>query len=105
MLEMRNRWKQEYEKTLRFLGSPAEVIKKDGTKTSTLVGINSKPSDEIVNAYGVNVKVITVLIDDVPELEKFDRILLDNEVHTIDDIRTNRINDLNVSHICICRGK
>ena len=105
MLDMKEKWRKEYERTLRLLGTPAQVILKDGTQTETLVGLNSKPSDELMNAYGVNVKVITVLIADVPDLEKFDRILLDSEAHTIDDVRVNRINDLKVSHICICRGK
>jgi len=87
------------------LGTPAEVVKKDGSRASVLVGLNSKPSDELMNAYGVNVKVVTVLTDDVPVLEKFDQIAMDSEIHTIDDVRINRINDLQVSHICICRGK
>ena len=105
MLKMKAQWKIHYERTLRALGTPAQVIKKDGATTDTMVGINSKPNDELMNAYGVNVKVITVLITDVKALEKFDRILIDGEMHTIDDVRINRINDLNVSHICICRGK
>lgn len=105
MLEMKTQWKSHYERTLRALGTPAQVIKKDGATIEALVGINSKPNDELMNAYGINVKVITVLVADVQDLEKFDRILLDGEMHTIDDVRINRINDLNVSHICICRGK
>ena len=105
MLEMKGQWKKNYERTLRALGTPAEVVKKDGSRTSVLVGLNSKPSDELMNAYGVNVKVVTVLTDDVPVLEKFDQIAMDSEIHTIDDVRINRINDLQVSHICICRGK
>ena len=105
MLEMKAQWKTHYERTLRALGTPAQVIKKDGVTIDTLAGINSKPNDELMNAYGINVKVITVLVTDVEALEKFDRILIDGEMHTIDDVRINRINDLNVSHICICRGK
>lgn len=105
MLNMRNQWRKEYERTLKLLGTPATVLKKDGSSVDCLVGLNSKPGDELINAYGVNVKVITVLVSDVPVLEKLDRIALDGERHTIDDVRVNRINDLNVSHVCIVRGK
>jgi len=105
MLELRGQWRREYERTLKLLGTPATINRKDGGSVECLVGLNSKPSDELVNAYGINVKVVTVLISDVPDLEKFDRITLDGERHTIDDIRVNRINDINVSHICIVRGK
>ena len=105
MLTLRNQWRREYERTLKALGTPATVQPKAGDSVECLVGLNSKPSDELINAYGVNVKVVTVLVSDVPELKKLDRITLDGERHTIDDVRINRINDINVSHICICRGK
>jgi|GEM_PF-4809598 len=105
MLSNRVQWQRDYERTLRLLGTPAVVEKADGASVSCLVGLNSKPSEELINAFGVNVKVVTVLLTDVPELKKLDRINIDGERHTIDDIRISRINDIDVSHVCIVRGK
>lgn len=105
MLSNRNQWRREYERTLRSLGTPAVVEKVDGSTISCLVGLNSKPGEELINAWGVNVKVVTVLVTDCPELKKLDRINIEGERHTIDDVRISRINDIDVSHVCIVRGK
>lgn len=105
MLSNRVQWRREYERTLKALGTPATVETVGGDSTSCLVGLNSKPGEELINAWGVNVKIVTVLISDVPVLNKLDRINIDGERHTIDDIRISRINDIDVSYVCIVRGK
>lgn len=105
MLSNRAQWRREYERTLKALGTPAVVEKVDGQTVSCLVGLNSKPGEELINAWGVNVKVVTVLVSDVPALQKLDRINIEGERHTIDDVRISRINDIDVSHVCVVRGK
>ena len=100
-----NEIRLNYERTLNALGTSAVVERVSGDSYPCTVGINSKPNEELMNAYGVNVRVVTVLLKEVPELTKLDKIIIDNERHTIDDIHIARINDLKVSHVCIVRGK
>lgn len=75
--------------TLQVLGSAGvwRQAKAPHATANCVVGMKtvSWRDQELVNAYGVNARVFTLDVREVPTLEKFDRIEVGGEIYTLDD--------------------
>lgn len=82
--------KAQYALAIRMLGVPGTVThKKDGTVTTVpKLGVaNARKVNDanVVNEYGINARIITILADDIPfNLEKFDVVQLAGETLVLD---------------------
>lgn len=106
MLSNRQHWRSRYEEAIHTLGVPATVVSTDGSSSVECVaGWNTSRDEELVNAYGVGVKVLTVCESDVAVVKKMDRVLVQDGKYTIDEVFPVYLNDLLVGWRCVIRGK
>lgn len=84
-----NTMSTELERVLTQLGTPGvwcQALKPNATNKVT-VGMRTVgwQDTELVNAYGINARILTVSVKEVSLLAKFDRIEIGNEKYTLDD--------------------
>lgn len=60
---------------------------------------------EIVNAYGIGTKIITVKVSDLPNLEKFDRFEINGTVETLDAVLPLHVNGTHLFWQGYVKGK
>lgn len=91
------------------LGVPAvwEQTKPPQATVNCTVGFKTigVRDEELVNAYGVGGKVITIKAVDVPHVEKFDRLTIMNERYTVDAAAPIHINGELVFWKAFVKGK
>jgi hypothetical protein len=91
------------------LGSPMqwqEALPPNRTATIT-AGFRAVNRDDlsIVNAYGVETKVITVRAQDLPQAPaQFDAFIINGERYVVQASHQVHLNDLLVGHRCYCKG-
>lgn len=106
MLSNRNTWRAKYEQAINTLGVPATVTSTgDGSEVECVVGWKTSRDEELINAFGVGVKVATVCESDVSVVKKMDRIFVQDDRYTIDEVFPVYLNDLLVGWRCVIRGK
>lgn len=106
MLSNRNTWRAKYEEAIHTLGVPATVTSTEGgTSVECVVGWKTSRDEELINAFGVGVKVATVCERDVNVVKKMDRIFVQDDRYTIDEVFPVYLNDLLVGWRCVIRGK
>lgn len=106
MLSNRSDIRAKYEATIETLGVPAIVESNEsGESVSCIVGFKTSNSEELIAAYGVGVKVVTVRERDVPVVKKMDRVLVSAERYTINEVMPVYLNDLLVGWRCVIKGK
>ena len=105
MLNNRSDIRAKYEATIETLGVPAVVESMSGDSVSCIVGFKTSNSEELIAAYGVGVKVVTVRERDVPVVKKMDRVLVESERYTINEVFPVYLNDLLVGWRCVIKGK
>ena len=66
-----------------------------------------KDDTEIVNAFGINARIITMseLDFDTEHPAKFDQVLIGDETFTLDEVQKRYVNDVLVGWKAIVRGK
>ena len=105
-----NAIKASFNTTINMLGVPAvwSQAKAPEATANITVGFKTagKDDEEIVNAYGMGAKIIT-LIDGTtsPAPLKFDRIEIDNEVYTLGAVMPIHLNGTVIGHKAIARGE
>ena len=106
MLNNRLEIRQKYEQTIVLLGVPATVqAVSDNLSVDCIVGFRTSQDEDLIAAYGVGVKVVTVKSCDVPVVKKMDRILVQADRYTINEVFPVYLNDLLVGWRCVNRGK
>lgn len=106
MLINRSDIRAKYEQTIDLLGVPATVESvADGSSVSCIVGFKTTADEELIAAYGIGVKVVTVKQRDVPVIKKMDRVLVQADRYTINEANPVYVNDLHVGWRCVVRGK
>jgi hypothetical protein len=100
--DIRAKWEQ----TIDLLGVPATVQSvTDEAEVSCTVGFRTSQDEDLIAAYGVGVKVVTVRSRDVPVVKKMDRVLVQTDRYTINEVFPVYLNDLLVGWRCVIRGK
>ena len=91
------------------LGVPATwtQAKAPNATSDAVVGFRSIGwnDHELINAYGIGAKVITIKVSDIPVVEKFDTITILNERYTLDVVSPVHLNGVHIFHKCIVKGK
>lgn len=106
MISNKAAWRQKYEQTIDTLGVPATIETVVGGETyDTTIGWRTSTDEELINAYGVGVKVATVKQSAVPVVSKMDRIRVMNDRYTVDEVFPVYLNDLLIGWRCVIRGK
>lgn len=97
-----------YSATLRRMGGPATFVPvAGGASVDLIAGFSSvAPTDaEVVNAYGIGAKIITVLAVDLGTApDKFDRIQMHGATYTVDTWQPVYIAGVLVSYRGFVRG-
>ena len=106
MLNNRSDIREKYEQTIDLLGVPATIESvSDDTSVRCVVGFKTSQDEELIAAFGVGVKVVTVKQSDVPVVKKMDRVLVQADRYTINEAFPVYLNDLLVGWRCVIRGK
>lgn len=105
MLANKNEFKAAYEHTIDTLGVPATVVTVGGDSFDCTIGWKTTRDEELINSYGVGVKVATVKYSDVSILKKMDGIRVHADRYTIDEVFPVYLNDIQVGWRCVIRGK
>ena len=67
--------------------------------------IKTSQDEDLIAAYGIGVKVVTVKERDVAVVKKMDRVLVQSDRYTINEVFPVYLNDLLVGWRCVIRGK
>ena len=108
---IKNKWIKSFEMLIDSIGSPIEInLSAWGGPLQINAGVKTvSPSDtELVNAYGVGARIITVKKKDVPFLpKKFDTVVIKeaNEKLVISSVNTMQINSVIVGYKLVTAGK
>ena len=106
MLSNRNTWRTRYEEAIHTLGVPATVTSTvDGTGVDCVVGWKTSRDEELINAFGIGVKVATICESDVNVVKKMDRLFVGPDRYTIDEVFPVYLNEMLVGWRCVIRGK
>jgi hypothetical protein len=106
MLNNRADIRAKYEKTIDLLGVPATIQSvTEGTAVDCIVGFKTSQDEDLIAAYGIGVKVVTVKECDVAVVKKMDRVLVQSDRYTINEVFPVYLNDLLVGWRCVIRGK
>jgi hypothetical protein len=106
MLNNRATIRAKYEQTIELLGVPATVQSvSEDTSVDCVVGFKTSQDEDLIAAYGVGVKVVTVRSSDVPVIRKMDRVFVQSDRYTINEVFPVYLNDLLVGWRCVIRGK
>lgn len=106
MLNNRATIRAKYEQTIELLGVPATLQSvSEGTSVDCVVGFKTSQDEDLIAAYGVGVKVVTVKSSDVPVIRKMDRVFVQSDRYTINEVFPVYLNDLLVGWRCVIRGK
>ena len=106
MLNNRADIRAKYEMAIETLGVPAVIESVEtGDAVQCIVGFKTSNSEELIAAYGVGVKVVTVKESDVAVVKKMDRVLVQSDRYTINEVFPVYLNDLLVGWRCVIRGK
>ena len=106
MLNNRATIRAKYEQTIELLGVPATVQSvSEDTSVDCVVGFKTSQDEDLIAAYGVGVKVVTVRSSDVPVIKKMDRVFVQSDRYTINEVFPVYLNDLLVGWRCVIRGK
>ena len=106
---LQKQWAAAAQDTIKKLAQqPATYIKQGRPPRALEVAIRiAAPTDiEIVNAYGINARIITVAADDLaPDvLELFDRFWVAGETFTANGVRAIRLGNALIGYKCFSRG-
>ena len=105
MLANKQEFRKAYEHAIDTLGVPATINTVAGDTYNCTIGWKTTRDEELINAYGVGVKIATIKQSDVDVLKKMDRILVMEDRYTIDEVFPVYLNDLQVGWRCVIRGK
>jgi len=98
-----------YEGNIDLLGVPATWTQTKDPKATKDVVVGFKSAswrdEELINAYGIGAKVLTIKVSDIPVMEKFDRITIGGEKYTIDSVMPVHLNGVQIFHKAVVRGK
>lgn len=98
-------WKKAYKDSINALGVPATVLPKGGDPVQCTVGFKTSTDVDIINAWGVGSKIVTIQADDVPDLEKLDRVMIENERYTIEQVSPIHLNNVLMAWRGVVRGQ
>lgn len=105
----RAKYQSAWEGVVDLLGVPAIWRQAKPPRTSKNVTLGFKTvgmrDEELVNAFGVGAKVLTIKVRDLPVIEKFDQIEIGNERYTIDTVLPIHLNGVHVFHKCFVKGR
>ena len=102
---MRLAWAKAYRDSINALGVPATVMPKAGDPVDCTVGFKTSTDVDIINAWGVGSKIVTIQFADVPELEKLDRVKIENERYTLEQVSPIHLNDDVIAWRGVVRGQ
>ena len=101
----RNTWAKFYKETINAIGVEATVLPKQSIPVNCTIGFKTSSDVDIINAWGVGSKVLTIQTNDVPVLEKLDRVEVDGERYTLDSVSPIHLNNMHIAWRCIVRGQ
>ena len=97
------------EAVVDLLGVPATWLQTKAPNATAEVVVGFKTAtykdEELINAYGIGAKIITVKVSDIAVVEKFDRFTVLGENYTIDSVMPAHLNAVHIFHKCYIRGK
>ena len=102
---MKLAWEKAYRDSINALGVPATVLRKKGDPVECVVGFKTSTDVDIINAWGVGSKIITIQAADVPDLEKLDRVMIENERYTIEQVSPIHLNEVLIAFRGVVRGQ
>ena len=102
---MKIAWEKAYRDSINALGVPATVMPKNGDPVECTVGFKTSTDVDIINAWGVGSKIITIQVADVPDLEKLDRVMIENERYTIEQVSPIHLNEILIAWRGVVRGQ
>ena len=102
---VRNTWAKFYRQSIDALGVPATVHPTDGPVANCTIGFKTSSDVDIINAWGVGSKVLTIQTLDVPVLKKLDRVVVEGERYTLDSVTPIHLNNMHIAWRCIVRGQ
>ena len=105
MLSQKQQMRLKYEQTIDTLGVPARIERVSGDEYECVIGWRTSTDEELINAFGVGVKVATIKERDVPVVQKMDRIRVLDDRYTVDEVFPVYLNDLLIGWRCVIRGK
>ena len=104
-LDDKNKYKAACEQTIDTLGVPCTFMSKTSGTVNCVAGFKTTRDEEIVNAYGIGSKVITIRAMDVPEVTKLDRCEIGPERYTFDAVMPVHLNDQLIGWRCVVKGR
>lgn len=104
-LEDKDKYKAAWEQTIDTLGVPCEFASQKGVTVNCVAGFKTTRDEELVNAWGVGTRVITIRAMDVAEVSKLDRCTIGPERYTFDAVMPVHLNDLLIGWRCIVKGR
>jgi hypothetical protein len=104
-LDTKNTYRGSWEQVIDTLGVPAVIHATGGGSKSCVVGFKTTRDEEIVNAWGVGTKVVTIKVTDAPEVKKMDRVDIGNERYTFDAVFPVHLNADLIGWRCVVKGK
>ena len=91
------------------LGVPAlwEQTKAPNASKPVIVGFKTVTykDEELINAFGIGAKVLTVKVKDIAQVAKFDRFTIHGERYTIDEVMPVHLNGVLLFWKCFVKGK
>ena len=102
---MRLTWAKAYRDTINAIGVPATVLPKSGDPVDCTVGFKTSTDVDIINSWGVGSKIVTIQVADVPDLEKLDRVMIENERYTIEQVSPIHLNNMLIAWRGVVRGQ
>lgn len=105
----RKKFRDAQKQVLDLLGVPAVWTQVKAPKATSSVTVGFKTAswqdEELINAFGIGAKVLTVKVSDIAVIEKFDAFVISGERYTIDSVMPVHINGELVFWKCFVRGK
>ena len=97
------------ENLVATLGVPAtwKQTKDPQATQDIIVGFKSIgwKDQELINAFGIGAKVLTIRVSELANIDKFDTITVNGERYTIDTVMPVHLNGVHLLHKCYIRGK
>jgi len=101
----KDKYRAAWEQTIDTLGVPCTFNSKLNGSVNCVAGFKTTKDEEIVNAYGVGAKVITIRAVDVPVVSKLDQCEIGPERYTFDAVMPVHLNELLIGWRCVVKGR
>jgi hypothetical protein len=96
---------KQWNEGVKALGVPATHVSTEGIETQCIVGFKTARDEEIINSWGIGVRIVTIRAAEVSPVKKLDRVFIMDQTYTLDAVDPVMLNDIFCGWRCYVRGK